>query len=120
MASKQMEEIQRKLAVLAYPCASAPAQSLLFAGVERYRLLEWLFFRYVRCGPEAAGRQIALHAAELAGGQPRPRRGEQQFLPTRFAALDWEMLRSRLVLVANADALRSPPLTDETEFSESD
>jgi hypothetical protein len=46
MASKQMEEIQRKLAVLAYPRASAPAQSLLFAGVERYRLLEWLFFRY--------------------------------------------------------------------------
>ncbi|KAF7031796.1 hypothetical protein CFC21_043065 [Triticum aestivum] len=45
MASKQMEEIQRKLAVLAYPRASAPAQSLLFAGVERYRLLEWLFFR---------------------------------------------------------------------------
>jgi hypothetical protein len=45
MASKQMEEIQRKLAVLAYPRANAPAQSLLFAGVERYRLLEWLFFR---------------------------------------------------------------------------
>ena len=46
MASKQMEEIQRKLAVLAYPRANAPAQALLFAGVERYRLLEWLFFRY--------------------------------------------------------------------------
>jgi hypothetical protein len=46
MASKQMEEIQRKLSVLAYPRANAPAQSLLFAGVERYRLLEWLFFRY--------------------------------------------------------------------------
>lgn len=46
MASKQMEEIQRKLALLAYPRAKAPAQSLLFAGVERYRLLEWLFFRY--------------------------------------------------------------------------
>ena len=45
MASKQMEEVQRKLAVLAYPRASAPAQSLLFAGVERYCLLEWLFFR---------------------------------------------------------------------------
>ncbi|KAF7038810.1 hypothetical protein CFC21_048928, partial [Triticum aestivum] len=26
----------------------------------------------------AAGRQITVHAAELAGGQPRPRRGEQQ------------------------------------------
>lgn len=46
MASKQMEEIQRKLSLLAYPRANAPAQSLLFAGVERYRLLEWLFFRY--------------------------------------------------------------------------
>ncbi|XP_038988767.1 AUGMIN subunit 7 isoform X3 [Phoenix dactylifera] len=45
MASKQMEEIQRKLAVLNYPRANAPAQSLLFAGVERYALLEWLFFR---------------------------------------------------------------------------
>ncbi|KAH7663632.1 HAUS augmin-like complex subunit 7-like protein [Dioscorea alata] len=45
MASKQMEEIQRKLALLNYPRANAPAQSLLFAGVERYALLEWLFFR---------------------------------------------------------------------------
>jgi hypothetical protein len=51
MASKQMEEIQRKLALLAYPRASAPAQSLLFAGVERYRLLEWLFFRYATALP---------------------------------------------------------------------
>lgn len=41
-----MEEIQRKLSLLEYPRANAPAQSLLFAGVERYRLLEWLFFRY--------------------------------------------------------------------------
>jgi hypothetical protein len=111
MASKQMEEIQRKLSLLEYPRANAPAQSLLFAGVERYRLLEWLFFRYapaqprrisfplrssgscdlsagfglrfrdsgweltVFCSfgvcarvPEAPRRQIALHAAELAGG----------------------------------------------------
>lgn len=45
MASKQMEEIQRKLALLNYPRANAPAQSLLFAGLERYALLEWLFFR---------------------------------------------------------------------------
>ncbi|KAF0909198.1 hypothetical protein E2562_032246 [Oryza meyeriana var. granulata] len=51
MASKQTEEIQRKLAVLAYLRANAPAQSLLFAGVERYRLLEWLFFR----GDESVG-----------------------------------------------------------------
>uniref|UniRef100_A0A1D1XU14 Anaphase-promoting complex subunit 10 n=1 Tax=Anthurium amnicola TaxID=1678845 RepID=A0A1D1XU14_9ARAE len=36
MASRQMEEIQRKLATLGYPRgANAPAQSLLFAGVER-------------------------------------------------------------------------------------
>lgn len=47
MASKQMEEIQRKLALLNYPRANAPAQSLLFAGVERYALLEWLFFKYL-------------------------------------------------------------------------
>ncbi|XP_077252819.1 nuclear matrix protein [Tasmannia lanceolata] len=45
MATKQMEEIQRKLVVLNYPRANAPAQSLLFAGMERYGLLEWLFFR---------------------------------------------------------------------------
>ncbi|CAI0384965.1 unnamed protein product [Linum tenue] len=45
MASKQMEEIQKKLAVLNYPRADAPAQSLLFAGMERYALLEWLFFK---------------------------------------------------------------------------
>ncbi|CAI0385138.1 unnamed protein product [Linum tenue] len=47
MASKQMEEIQKKLAVLNYPRADAPAQSLLFAGMERYALLEWLFFKYL-------------------------------------------------------------------------
>ncbi|RWW26770.1 hypothetical protein GW17_00008828 [Ensete ventricosum] len=46
MASRQMEEIQRKLELLNYPRSNAPAQSLLFAGVERYALLEWLFFRY--------------------------------------------------------------------------
>ncbi|KAK9117838.1 hypothetical protein Scep_015931 [Stephania cephalantha] len=45
MAAKQMEEIQRKLGLLSYARASAPAQSLLFAGMERYALLEWLFFR---------------------------------------------------------------------------
>ncbi|KAF5184013.1 Augmin subunit [Thalictrum thalictroides] len=42
MAAKQMEEIQRKLSVLNYPRANAPA---LFAGMERCALLEWLFFR---------------------------------------------------------------------------
>lgn len=40
-----MEEIQRKLTMLNYPRANAPAQSLLFAGMERYALLEWLFFK---------------------------------------------------------------------------
>uniref|UniRef100_A0A2N9HPD8 AUGMIN subunit 7 n=1 Tax=Fagus sylvatica TaxID=28930 RepID=A0A2N9HPD8_FAGSY len=45
MAAWQMEDIQRKLAMLNYPRANAPAQSLLFAGMERYALLEWLFFR---------------------------------------------------------------------------
>lgn len=46
MAAKQMEEVQRKLAMLNYPRSNAPAQSLLFAGMERYALLEWLFFKY--------------------------------------------------------------------------
>lgn len=45
MAAKQMEEIQKKLGLLNYPRANAPAQSLLFAGMERYALLEWLFFK---------------------------------------------------------------------------
>ncbi|KAJ8763154.1 hypothetical protein K2173_025539 [Erythroxylum novogranatense] len=45
MGSKQMEEVQRKLGMLKYPRANAPAQSLLFAGMERYALLEWLFFK---------------------------------------------------------------------------
>ncbi|CAM8935522.1 unnamed protein product [Rhodiola kirilowii] len=45
MAAKIMEEIQKKLVMLNYPRANAPAQSLLFAGMERYELLEWLFFR---------------------------------------------------------------------------
>jgi len=45
MAAKQMEEIQKKLRLLSYPRANAPAQSLLFAGMERYALLEWLFFK---------------------------------------------------------------------------
>ncbi|KAL4190426.1 hypothetical protein AMTRI_Chr07g75560 [Amborella trichopoda] len=43
--AKPMEEIQQKLAALNYPRANVPAQSLLFAGMERYGLLEWLFFR---------------------------------------------------------------------------
>lgn len=46
MAAKQMEEVQKKLAMLNYPRANAPAQSLLFAGMERYALLEWLFFKF--------------------------------------------------------------------------
>ena len=46
MAAKQMEDIQGKLGMLNYPRANAPAQSLLFAGMERYALLEWLFFKY--------------------------------------------------------------------------
>ncbi|KAL0308797.1 UNVERIFIED_CONTAM: AUGMIN subunit [Sesamum radiatum] len=46
MASKQMEEVQKKLAMLNYPRANAPSQSLLFAGMERYALLEWLFFKF--------------------------------------------------------------------------
>lgn len=45
MAAKQMEEIQKKLERLSYARANAPAQSLLFAGMERYALLEWLFFK---------------------------------------------------------------------------
>ncbi|KAL3565166.1 hypothetical protein D5086_033212, partial [Populus alba] len=45
MAAKQMEEIQRKLGMLNYPRANAPAQFLLFAGMKRYALLEWLFFK---------------------------------------------------------------------------
>ncbi|XP_034206462.1 AUGMIN subunit 7-like isoform X1 [Prunus dulcis] len=45
MAARQMEEIQRKQVMLNYSRFNAPAQSLLFAGMEHYALLEWLFFR---------------------------------------------------------------------------
>ncbi|KAM1169594.1 hypothetical protein ACFX13_032054 [Malus domestica] len=44
MAARQMEEIQRKLALLNHPRATAVARSLIFAGMEPYALLEWLFF----------------------------------------------------------------------------
>ncbi|CAM6120158.1 unnamed protein product [Calypogeia fissa] len=40
-----MEEVHQKLVMLNYPRASVPFQSLLYAGNERYTLLEWLFFR---------------------------------------------------------------------------
>ncbi|RHN75005.1 putative plant AUGMIN subunit 7 protein [Medicago truncatula] len=45
MVTRQMEAIQKKLAMLNYSRANAPAQSLLFSSMERYALLEWLFFR---------------------------------------------------------------------------
>lgn len=44
-----MEEVHQKLAQLQYPRSSAPSQSLLYAGLERYALLEWLFFRFDPC-----------------------------------------------------------------------
>ncbi|GAA0142215.1 hypothetical protein LIER_35537 [Lithospermum erythrorhizon] len=59
MASKQMEEIQKKLSVLNYPRANAPAQSLLYAGMERYALLEWLFFKLL--GDKSPFSQQNLH-----------------------------------------------------------
>ncbi|OAE29292.1 hypothetical protein AXG93_3102s1180 [Marchantia polymorpha subsp. ruderalis] len=40
-----MEEVHQKLVTLNYPRASVPFQSLLYAGSERYILLEWLFFK---------------------------------------------------------------------------
>ncbi|KAG6554794.1 hypothetical protein Mapa_003814 [Marchantia paleacea] len=40
-----MEEVHQKLVTLNYPRASVPFQSLLYAGTERYILLEWLFFK---------------------------------------------------------------------------
>ncbi|XP_074273043.1 AUGMIN subunit 7 isoform X2 [Silene latifolia] len=45
MAAKQMEEIKKKLTMLNYSKADASPQSLLYAGIQRYDLLEWLFFR---------------------------------------------------------------------------
>ncbi|KVI00578.1 Plant nuclear matrix 1 [Cynara cardunculus var. scolymus] len=59
MAAKQMGEIQRKLTVLEYPRANAPSQSLLFAGMERYSLLEWLFFKLL--GDKSPFSQQKLH-----------------------------------------------------------
>ncbi|KAJ0714270.1 putative HAUS augmin-like complex subunit 7 [Helianthus annuus] len=45
MAAKQMEEIHRRLTFLSYPRANALSQSLMFAGMEHYSFLEWLFFK---------------------------------------------------------------------------
>lgn len=59
MATKQMEEIQQKLVALNYPRANVPAQSLLYAGLERYALLEWLFFRLL--GEKSPFTQQSLH-----------------------------------------------------------
>ncbi|KAL5560836.1 hypothetical protein UlMin_037047 [Ulmus minor] len=58
-----MEEIQRKLGMLKYPRANAPAQSLLFAGMERYALLEWLFFRLL--GDKSPFSQQTLHGGDV-------------------------------------------------------
>lgn len=41
-----MDDVHHKLSLLNYPRSSAPSQSLLYAGLERYALLDWLFFRY--------------------------------------------------------------------------
>lgn len=54
-----MEEIQQKLVALSYPRANVPAQSLLYAGLERYALLEWLFFRLL--GEKSPFTQQNLH-----------------------------------------------------------
>ncbi|KAL2642645.1 hypothetical protein R1flu_010232 [Riccia fluitans] len=40
-----MQEVHQKLVLLNYPRANVPFQSLLYAGTERYILLEWLFFK---------------------------------------------------------------------------
>lgn len=42
---RSMDEVHQKLSLLHYPRSSAPSQSLLYAGFERYALLDWLFFR---------------------------------------------------------------------------
>lgn len=41
-----MAEVHHKLALLHCPTSSAPSHSLLYAGLQRYALLEWLFFRF--------------------------------------------------------------------------
>ncbi|XP_058729098.1 AUGMIN subunit 7 [Vicia villosa] len=63
MGAKQMEEIQKKLGTLNYPRSNASAQSLLFAGMERYALLEWLFFRLL--GDKSPFSQQNLHGDAL-------------------------------------------------------
>jgi hypothetical protein len=45
---RSMAEVHHKLALLNYPRSTAPSQSLLYAGLERYALLDWLFFRSVQ------------------------------------------------------------------------
>lgn len=56
-----MEEIQKKLTMLNYPRSNAPAQSLLFAGMERYSLLEWLFFKSLSLSPLSLSLHTHIH-----------------------------------------------------------
>ncbi|KAI5554886.1 hypothetical protein POPTR_019G044100v4 [Populus trichocarpa] len=71
MAAKQMEEIQRKLGMLNYPRANAPAQFLLFAGMERYALLEWLFFKLL--GDKSPFSQLNLQRDTMDRGEETAR-----------------------------------------------
>ncbi|XP_050220703.1 AUGMIN subunit 7 [Mercurialis annua] len=71
MAAKQMEEIQKKLGKLKYGRANAPAQSLLFAGMERYALLEWLFFKLL--GDKSPFSQQNLQGDAMVGDEETAR-----------------------------------------------
>ncbi|XP_020965328.1 AUGMIN subunit 7 isoform X1 [Arachis ipaensis] len=85
MASRQMEEIQKKLATLNYPRANAPAQSLLFAGMERYALLEWLFFRLL--GDKSPFSQQNLQGDVLDRDEETARIQYQELFTSTFSDL---------------------------------
>ncbi|KAJ6854996.1 hypothetical protein NC651_039847 [Populus alba x Populus x berolinensis] len=82
MAAKQMEEIQRKLGMLNYPRANAPSQFLLFAGMERYALLEWLFFKLL--GDKSPFSQLNLQRDTMDREEETARIQFKPFLSVTF------------------------------------
>lgn len=84
---RSMDEVHHKLSLLHYPRSSAPSQSLLYAGLERYALLDWLFFKLL--------------------GDKSPFTSQQQGLLTDGADRDEEAAR---IQCSPLHSLASPPL----------